>query len=123
MKRTLKSGFFLLLLSQTAMAADLPRSSRPAPPTLPVFAWTGAYPGLFSGYGPLDSATQFVCTGPGGQPSARYCPVLPAKKASDNGFIGGGEIGYDWQLGSGLIAGAAVDHQFTRLWGYDRWKG
>jgi opacity protein-like surface antigen len=106
------------------MAADLPRTSRPLPPALPpVFTWTGAYAGLFTGYGTLDRATQFVCTGPGGQPGGRFCPVLPSRKASNDGFIAGGEVGYDWQLGSGLIAGAAVDHQITRLWGYDRWEG
>ncbi|MGX9980607.1 hypothetical protein [Methylobacterium fujisawaense] len=123
MQRTFGSGLLLVLLSQTAPAADLPRASRPEPPILPVFSWTGAYAGLFGGYGALDRATQFLCTGPGGQPGARYCPVLPAKQGSDSGFIGGGEIGYDWQLGSGLVAGGAVDHQFTRLWGYDRWRG
>ena len=124
MHRTLGSGLLLVLLSQTAMAADLPRTSRPAPPALPpVFTWTGAYAGLFGGYGALDRSTQFVCTGPGGQPGGRFCPVLASKKASDDSFVAGGEVGYNWQLGSGLIAGAAVDHQLTRLWGYDRWEG
>ncbi|QGY06303.1 outer membrane beta-barrel protein [Methylobacterium mesophilicum SR1.6/6] len=124
MHRNLGSGLVLLLLSQTAMAADLPRTSRPvphAPP--PVFTWTGAYAGLFTGYGTLDRTTQFVCTGPGGQPGGRLCPVLPSRKATDDGFIAGAEVGYNWQLGSGLVVGGAVDHQYTRLWGYDHWEG
>ncbi|MGT2488661.1 outer membrane protein [Methylobacterium oryzae CBMB20] len=56
-------------------------------------------------------------------PARRNCPVVPAKRASDASFVGGAEIGYDWQLNSGFVAGAAADHQFTRLWGYDRREG
>ncbi|SDA11078.1 Opacity protein [Methylobacterium sp. UNC378MF] len=124
MHRISGSGLILILLSQTAMAADLPRRALPAPPIVPpVFSWTGAHAGLFAGYGALDRATQFVCTGPGGQPGARYCPVIPAKRASDGSFIGGGEVGYDWHLDSGFVAGAAADYQVTRLWGYDRQAG
>lgn len=124
MNRTLGSGLLFILLSQTAMAADLPRTARPAPTILPpVFTWTGAYAGLFVGYGTLDRSTQFICTGPGSQPGGRLCPVLPSKKASDDSFIAGGELGYNWQLGSGLVAGGAADYQLTRLWGYDRWEG
>jgi opacity protein-like surface antigen len=124
MNRTVGSGLLLILLSQTALAADLPRVSRPAPPILPpVFTWTGAHAGLFAGYGAFDRSTQFVCTGPGGQAGGRLCPVLPSRKGSNDSFIAGGEVGYDWQLGSGLVVGAAVDHQITRMWGYDRWEG
>ena len=123
MHRTLGSGLLLVLLSQTAVAADLPRAAKPDRVVPPLFTWTGAYAGLFAGYGALDRATQFVCTGPGGQPGARSCPILPGKQASDDGFVAGGELGYTWQLESGLVAGGAADYQFTRLWGYDRWRG
>jgi opacity protein-like surface antigen len=121
MNRLVESGLLLALLSQTALAADLPLASRPVPPVLsPAFTWTGPYAGLFAGYGALDRATRFTCTGPG---DARFCPVLPSKQSADDGFIGGGEVGYNWQLGSGLVVGGAADYQFTRLWGYDRWTG
>ena len=124
MKRTFGSGLLFILLSQTALSADLPRTARPATLTLPpVFTWSGAYGGLFAGYGTLDRSTQFVCSGPGGQAGGRFCPILPSRKASDDSFIAGGEVGYNWQLGSGLVAGGAADHQLTRLWGYDRWEG
>ena len=123
-RRTIGSGLLCSLLSHTALAADLPRASRPVPPAAPpVFTWTGAHAGLFAGYGAFGRNTQFVCTGPGGQPGGRLCPVLPARTATADSFIAGGEIGYDWQLETGLVAGAAADHQITRLWGYDRWEG
>ncbi len=124
MYRISSSGLLLCLLSQTAMAADLPRRALPPAVTaVPIFSWTGAHAGLFAGYGTLDRATQFVCTGPDGQPGARNCPVIPSKRASDGSFVGGAEVGYDWQVNSGFVAGAAADYQFTRLWGYDRREG
>ena len=123
MRRTIGSGLLFSLLSHTALAADLPRTSRPVPPAAPpVFTWTGAHAGLFAGYGAFGRNTQFVCTGPGGQPGGRLCPVLPAPMATADSFIAGSEIGCDWQLETGLVAGAAADHQITRLWGYDRWE-
>ncbi|SDN44579.1 Opacity protein [Methylobacterium phyllostachyos] len=127
MRRTVSSGLLLVLLSQTALAADLPRASRPDPvkPDLalpPHFTWSGAYAGLFAGYGALGSATRFICTDQAGR-AGDDCPILPSRRASDGSFIGGGEIGYNWQAPFGLVAGAAVDYQFTRLWGYGRQQG
>lgn len=126
MRRTVSSGLLLVLLSQTALAADLPRASRPdlGKPErgLPQVTWSGAYVGLFAGYGALGSATRFACTDETGR-AAGDCPVLPSRTASDGSFIGGGEIGYNWQTPFGLVAGAAADYQFTRLWGYGRQQG
>ena len=58
MYRISSSGLLLCLLSQTAMAADLPRRALPPAATaVPIFSWTGAHAGLFAGYGTLDRAT------------------------------------------------------------------
>ncbi|MCJ2086031.1 outer membrane beta-barrel protein [Methylobacterium sp. E-005] len=127
MKRTVSSGLLLVLLSQTTLAADLPQASRPdlikpdraLPPHV---TWSGAYAGLFAGYGALGSATRFICTDQAGR-AGGDCPILPPRNASDGSFIGGGEIGYNWQAPFGLVAGAAADYQFTRLWGYGRRQG
>ncbi|MEL6064489.1 MULTISPECIES: omptin family outer membrane protease [unclassified Methylobacterium] len=122
MQRTVGSGLLLVLLSQTALAADLPRPSRSDPVLPPPFTWSGAYGGLFAGYGALGSDTRFVCVDQAGRPGDA-CPVLPSRKASDGSFIAGGEVGYNWQAPFGLVAGAAADYQFTRLWGYGRQQG
>lgn len=122
MHRTVGSGLLLVLLSQTALAADLTRASKPDPVLPPQFTWSGAYAGLFAGYGALGSATRFVCTDEAGR-AGGDCPILPSRKASDGSFIGGGEIGYNWQAPFGLVAGLAADYQVTRLWGYGRQQG
>lgn len=123
MYRTTGVGLLLSLLSTTASAADLSPIARLNYPVPPIFSWTGAYAGLFTGYGSLDSNTKFICTAPGRQAGAPECPILPSRRASDASFIGGGEVGYNWQTPSGLVAGAAADYQFTRLWGYGRQEG
>ncbi|WP_342108315.1 outer membrane beta-barrel protein [Methylobacterium sp. SI9] len=127
MQRTVGSGLLLAFLSQTALAADLPRAPGPDPvkPDLalsPPVTWSGPYAGLFAGYGALGSATRFLCTDQAGG-AVGDCPILPSRHASDGSFIGGGEIGYTWQAPFGLVAGAAADYQFTRLWGYGRQQG
>ncbi|MCJ2063529.1 outer membrane beta-barrel protein [Methylobacterium sp. J-088] len=122
MHRTVGSGLLLILLSQTALAADLPRASQPDLVLAPHFTWSGAYGGLFAGYGALGGAARFICTDQAGR-AGGDCPILPSRSATDGSFIGGGEIGYNWQAPVGLVAGAAADHQFTRLWGYRRQQG
>lgn len=118
MNRTLSSVGLLGLLTSTVLAADLPRTRRTIEVVPPAFTWTGAYGGLFAGYGVLDSATHFLCTGPDGVSAGVNCPVIPSRQASRDGFIAGGEVGYTWQAGHGLIVGAAADYQATRLWDY-----
>lgn len=73
-----------------ASAADMPaRNYTKAPPMAPMFNWTGLYLGLNGGYGWVDSGGSSV-----------------------GGFVGGGQIGYNWQgIGSPLVLGLEADIQ------------
>jgi outer membrane immunogenic protein len=76
-----------------AAAADLPRRA-PAPmySPAPVFSWNGFYIGANAGWGWANTDSG----------------------ASDmNGFVGGGQIGYNWQGASPLVLGIEADFQGT----------
>lgn len=94
-----------VLMSSAAVAADMPVKAKPLPAVMP--AWTGFYVGLNAGYAwgnsdptlagnPLVSPFFFSAL-TGSPPNLR-----PA------GFIGGGQIGYNWQHDR-WVFGAEVD--------------
>jgi outer membrane immunogenic protein len=111
----------MALFTGTALAADLPsRKGLPPiyfPPPPPL--WTGLYSGLnaggvFGGSDSVDTATLPIF--PNGVIAAR-ATLKRAGLASasipvdDGGFIGGGQIGYNWQFGRSFVAGVETDIQ------------
>jgi outer membrane immunogenic protein len=84
----------------TAMAADLGDMPTKAPnfvgPT-----WTGAYVGLNAGYGWGNSDGTALVSEPGR-------PGLNVPSLNPRGFIGGGQVGYNWQSGLWVL-GAELD--------------
>jgi outer membrane immunogenic protein len=108
------------LAVSSASAADLPvRAAPPAPivAAVPIFTWTGFYVGVNAGYGWQDSnnnGTVFV-------PAGTVTPTAPAGTIvfGDNngdGFVGGGQIGYNYQIGS-FVLGIEADLQWADLGG------
>jgi outer membrane immunogenic protein len=97
MKRIVLATAMTALLAGTALAADMPaRMPTKAVPYVAMYNWTGAYVGLNAGYG-----------------WARASDSLGAS-ANLNGFVGGGQIGYNWQAnGSPLVLGLEADFQGT----------
>src|SRR3954463_5026811 len=93
---TLLTGF-----AGFAAAADIPaRRSYSAPAMVaPVYNWTGFYAGLNAGYGWGRQTTTF-----GG---------IAAGSISEraDGFIGGGQIGYNWQTPANWVFGVEADIQ------------
>jgi outer membrane immunogenic protein len=92
-----------LVAAGAASAADLPSRKGPVLAPIayaPVFTWTGFYVGANAGYGigTIDS-TNFG--------------VLPTFSDPD-GFIGGGQIGYNYQIGQ-IVLGAEADFQGADL--------
>jgi len=75
-----------------AQAADLPMKA-PAMTAAPAWSWTGLYIG-----GHLGAAWQRGRT-TGAYTDVVIGPVAFDNKANTTGFIGGGQIGYNWQSG------------------------
>ena len=109
-------------IAQTAFAADLgqPVYAAPPPPLAPVYNWTGFYAGLNAGVGwsgnDVNTAGWTLYT------NTAHSDALVNATASASGatanvpvsttsFIGGGQIGYNYQFGQSLVAGLEADIQ------------
>nr|WP_204262642.1 porin family protein [Methylobacterium sp. BTF04] len=118
LKNILLAGAAIALLGGAASAADLPR--RAAPPVfvpVPVFTWTGFYAGFNAGYAFSESDT-LRTTGIGALQNNVNAGLRRANvKLSQEGFTGGGQIGYNVQFtpGSGFVIGVEADAQYTDL--------
>src|SRR5271163_2242130 len=112
MKKMPLSGLAFGALIMPAMAADLaPYYKAPPPPV--VWSWTGFYIGGNLGWaGSTNSnfTNTGTDTGPGGLGSALALGLIPGTVGtSQSGFIGGGQIGYNWQLNSAWVVGIEAD--------------
>ena len=139
MKKTLLSTVALFGLTVGAMAADLPRRTAPPPvfaAPVPVFTWTGFYIGVNAGYGWADGGDNgfghhdyrvtdafgadrqlFFVPGINGQ--VPHSTFFGGKSGGGDGFVGGGQIGFNWQLtpGTGFVVGIEADLQYADLSG------
>lgn len=101
------------LASSAAFAADIPQAAPPAPvfAPVPVFTWTGFYVGVNAGWGWRndDEETVFLTPTPG-TPGLAGTLLFPG--GDDGGFTGGGQIGYNYQIGS-FVIGAEADIQWA----------
>lgn len=123
MRRFLLSTTVLVLTSGAVLAADLPSQKAPVlPPPPPPPIWSGFYAGLNAGYGfgtnSNSYATQLapnvpVTTQAGAADAVSFASVGLAQSGSvpsnQNGFIGGGQIGYNYQYGSNIVIGIEAD--------------
>jgi outer membrane immunogenic protein len=119
MKKFLLSSVALLGLTAGAVAADLPaRRAAPAPfVAVPVFTWTGFYVGVNAGYGFNSNNNDNYGYPFFGAPTA-FNPFFygNGNNGSDGGFVGGGQVGYNYQFGS-LVVGVEADLQYADLGG------
>jgi outer membrane immunogenic protein len=101
MKKYLLSGVAALglIAAGAASAADLPSRKGPvvAPIYVPAFTWTGFYVGANAGYG-------------WGNMDSRGVNAF----GDLDGFVGGGQIGYNYQLGQ-IVLGVEADFQGADL--------
>jgi outer membrane immunogenic protein len=119
-RRTLLASVGAIALTgSAAFAADLP--SRAPPPVYlpppPVFTWTGLYiggnaGGTWSNSSSVQTATVPVFAAATFAPEATLSSALATTSVpvSNSGFIGGGQIGYNWQFNS-FVAGFEADIQ------------
>jgi outer membrane immunogenic protein len=110
MKRLLLAGLAFSALIMPAMAADMPLKALPPPPT-----WTGFYWGANVGwigssqYNITNTGTD---TGTSGLGTLLSVGAIPGTIAvSHSGFIGGGQIGYNWQTAPNWVWGIEADFQ------------
>jgi outer membrane immunogenic protein len=123
LRRTLLASAGVMALTGSALAADLP--SRAPPPVYlpppPIFTWTGLYLGLnaggtWSNNSTVNTATADVFGNPalaGGGPFGVASAALATGNvpAKIDGFIGGGQIGYNWQFANTWVFGLEADIQ------------
>jgi outer membrane immunogenic protein len=105
MKRTILAGLAAVTLVATnAFAADLPRKAPLAPVVVaPAFSWTGFYIGAHVGGAKVERCLSF--------------DLFPGEACIDRtGWLGGGQIGYNWQAGQ-LVLGVEFSGSFADLGG------
>jgi outer membrane immunogenic protein len=97
MKKILYAAVATLALSAgaatAAQAADVitEQAPAPAPVAVPVFSWTGVYLGANLGYGWANAGDD------------------------DDGFVGGGQIGYNYEFDNHLVLGIEGDMDATGM--------
>jgi outer membrane immunogenic protein len=116
--RLLQTGAALIiLLASPVMAADMPVKTSLPPPAAPAFSWTGVYFGLNAGW--LEANNSMVNQATPGVDSFVDVGDLAAlatlatgdfSLGSKSGFIGGAEIGYNYQFNN-WVAGIEADIQ------------
>ena len=114
---------FGLAASGAAFAADLATKmpvKAPPPVPAPIYGWTGWYAGLNAGYAWQENnsigvtGTPNFVSGLNGAPQGLASAVAGAttvlSAGNGGGFIGGGQIGYNYQVGQ-IVAGLEADIQ------------
>jgi outer membrane immunogenic protein len=114
MKRLLLAGLAFSVLIMPAMAADMRLK---APP--PLSTWTGLYWGVNVGW---IGSSQYNIANTGTDTDLSGLGTLLAVGAipgsilvSHSGFIGGGQIGYNWQIDPSWVWGIEADFQGTTV--------
>ncbi len=122
MKRLYCAALATALTAGTAFAADLPsRKGAPMAPPPPPPLWTGFYVGLNAG-GTFGGSNSYSTTAYPLAVSADPARALLSAEAAataagvfgagnNGGFIGGGQIGYNWQFYTNFVIGVEADIQ------------
>ncbi len=115
-------AFFAVLIALgfsavSAVAADRPSNKAPLVVPPPVFTWTGFYLGF--NFGHAWTASDSIDTASANLLDATVVGWGPASAlgatggvgARLNGFVSGGQAGYNWQFADRLVAGFEADLQ------------
>lgn len=124
MKRNIIGGLIIsaLLIAaplSVASAADMPLKAPPPPPP-PVSSWTGWYVGLNAGWiGSNDkiNTNAAILSVPGFPIITTDLAATATNQFNDrsNGFLGGAQLGYNYQISPVLVAGIEADIQGSTL--------
>jgi hypothetical protein len=110
--RLLQTGSALItLLASPVMAADMPVKTSLPPPAAPAFSWTGVYFGLNAGWLAADNSMVNQATPTGVEEDGLAALATGSfSLGNKSGFIGGAEIGYNYQFNN-WVAGIEADIQ------------
>jgi outer membrane immunogenic protein len=99
------------LIGTPAFAADMPLKAPPPAPA-PVYNWTGWYVGVNAGasfgsvntdFAPISVTTSI--------PTTFTTPGFVSDREYPDGFMGGGQVGYNWQVSPIWVVGIEADFQ------------
>lgn len=120
MNRSLLLGAALLASTAGAYAADLPyptKAPAAAIAVIPPFSWTGFYIGGNAGYSWGESKATDVLfydsTGGVYTPAPGFYSGNDVKFGGMDGWIAGGQLGYNYQFENNWVVGVEADFQWT----------
>jgi outer membrane immunogenic protein len=105
-----------LCLSMPAIAADLPARVTKAPPALvsPAYNWSGFYLGVHAGYTFAEDEDITTTGQAAGNITNVAIGARPGRVSLDrDGFIGGGQMGYNWQVSPNWVFGLEADISYV----------
>jgi outer membrane immunogenic protein len=111
MRTILLTGLAICASLVPAMAADVAPAYVPPPLA---WSWTGFYVGANAGWaGSTDAVTNHgTDSGAGGLGTSLLLGGIPgAINLNQTGFIGGGQVGYNWQVAPTWVVGIEADFQ------------
>jgi outer membrane immunogenic protein len=107
MRKFLLGTATLLAMMGPAISADLRAPIYKAPPVVPAWTWSGCFAGGHAG-ALSPSATEWIVRTPGG---AFEGQSLGGHRAT--GWLGGAQVGCDYQLTGGLVIGVQGDYAWA----------
>jgi outer membrane immunogenic protein len=110
MKKVLLAFSALAVGTAAASAADLPVKA--PPPLPPVYDWTGFYVGGNAGWGWGESVSTELAPGSGAFPTGTVF-----SRDHSNGFLGGVQVGFNYQTPYNLVVGVEGDFDWTDIRG------
>ena len=109
-KKVLLASAALALFASPGFAADLPVKAPPPPP--PVYDWTGLYVGGNIGWGWSRVDDTELPPGTTAFPTGTVFPTGHA-----NGFLGGAQVGFNYQTPYHVVVGVEGDFDWTNIRG------
>src|SRR6202166_4182276 len=103
MKKLLFAGAMIASCAAIQMASAADLALKAPPPPAPIYSWTGWYVGVNLGgsFGKAADTTTF-------RPAAT---AMSSTSSRLDGVIGGGQIGYNWQVNNNWLLGLEADIQ------------
>jgi outer membrane immunogenic protein len=109
--RLIGAAIVVMAMAGSAHGADMaaPVPVYKAPPVAPAYGWTGFYIGGNAGYSWMNSTDTVTATNAAGLSFTSDAEIATSLPVNPKGFIGGGQIGYNWQINPTWVLGFETD--------------